>query len=278
MSRDRDSGTNVVVMRFIMSGHDGTTPLVRIGCAIVSIALLAGCAGELSILDPAGPAASRMAEVWWVMLAGAVVILTGVMALALYAFRPARRRSPSPRLFLIGGGMVFPVATLAALLVFALMRGEQLSARADDDKLVIGAHAQQWVWTFTYPDGQETYDVLHVPTGALFQLQITSGDVIHSFWVPRLGGKMDAIPGKTNLLALKADRQGVYRGVCSEFCGIGHTEMRFELHAHPPGDYPEVLAQAVSGVDVDIVTPRAPPVSDQIDGFFRRLFARGEEE
>ena len=213
------------------------------------------------------------------MLAGAVLILLGVMSLALYAFWPRRRWQGSSQLFLVGGGLIFPAVTLAALLAYALMRGEQLSGRAPEGTLVVNAHAEQWLWTFSYPNGQLTQNILHVPAGEPFQLAITSADVIHSFWVPQLGGKMDAIPGKTNRLVLQADRPGIYRGKCAEYCGIGHLEMQFELHAHRPEVYSTIIATAHSGdVNPDGVIPRDPPASRIIGDSMRRIFNQEEDD
>ncbi len=213
------------------------------------------------------------------MLAGAVLILVGVMALALYAFKRNRGSGPPPRLLLIGGGLIFPIVTMIALLIWALMRGEQLVAREDAEILAFDAHSAQWSWTFSYPGGESTQGVLHVPAGEPFLVRITSADVIHSFWVPRLGGKMDAIPGKTNLLTLRADRPGVYRGVCAEYCGIGHTQMAFEIHVHPEEEYPDILADAISGTPPsEMYTPRKAPASDEIGESIGRLLGPEETE
>jgi cytochrome c oxidase subunit 2 len=221
---------------------------------------LAGCKGELSALDPAGPAARDVATLWWVMLGGAAVILAGVVGTALYALRKNRgARTFSARRVLIGGGLVFPVVTLLLLMGFAFLRGEQMLAREEANDGVIRAHSQQWAWTFEYPGGQRTRNVLHVPAGEEFTLALTSEDVIHSFWVPRLGGKMDAIPGKVNRLRLEADAPGTYRGICAEYCGIGHAHMQVEVRAHPPGEYrPALLAAADQTLEAAPVLRQRP--------------------
>ncbi|MFN3313366.1 MAG: cytochrome c oxidase subunit II [Hyphomonas sp.] len=241
--------------------------------------LVAGCAGEYSTLSPAGPAAAQTAQLWWVMLVGAAIILIGVMGLAILAFTRAGPSRISEKTFLVGGGLIFPIVTMAALLVFALMRGEQLTARPDPSARVFEAHAVQWRWTFSYPGGEQTDDVLHVPAGEPFQVSITSEDVIHSFWVPRLGGKMDAIPGRANLILLKADAPGIYRGMCAEYCGIGHLQMVFEVHAHPPEAYAARLAEAAAqaaseGVQVPDIGERPAPISNRLSDTIRRLLQR----
>ena len=204
------------------------------------------------------------------MLAGVAIILLGVVGTALYALRESGRpRSFSTRRVLIGWGLAFPIATLLALMAFAFLRGEQLLAREDMRDTAILAHSEQWFWTFEYPDGRQTSNVLHVPAGEEFTLALTSGDVIHSFWVPRLGGKMDAIPGKVNHLRLQADRPGIYRGICAEYCGIGHAHMLVEVRAHAPGEYDAALA-ASAGEPLErepVLRQRRAPAGDIIQSW-----------
>lgn len=210
----------------------------------------------------------RVAELWWLMLAGSVLILAGVVAAALYALKRERRgRGLSEQRMLAGWGLVFPLATLAALMAFALLRGEQLLARPDPAALTFEVEAGQWAWTVRHPGGPVTENVLHVPAGETFHVLVTSRDVIHSFWAPRLGGKIDAIPGKANRIALRADLPGVYRGVCAEYCGIGHAAMRFEVRAHPPEAYEAALAAAAADAPAQpppVEQPRRPPASSTI--------------
>ena len=192
------------------------------------------------------------------MVWSAAAILGGVMATAIYALATAgRKRQFSTRRVLIGWGLVFPTVTLTALMAFAFLRGEQLLARSEDEAQAIRVHAERWQWNFAYPGGERSANVLHIPAGREFAVVITSGDVIHSFWVPRLGGKMDAVPGKRNHLRLWADRPGVYYGQCSEYCGPGHAHMQFEVHAHRPAEYAAALAAA------DDIEARPLPVLDQ---------------
>lgn len=229
--------------------------------------LLAGCAGELSALDPAGPAAAQVAMLWWVMLAGAGAILAGVLGAALYALKRERGgRDFSARRVLVGWGLVFPSVTMLALLIFALAGGERLIARAGDGDEPIRVSVRQWSWTADYPGGGSSTGVIHVPAGEDFTLALTSEDVIHSFWVPRLGGKMDAVPGKANLIRLRADEPGVYHGLCAEYCGIGHALMPFEVHAHAAGEYEAALAAASvpEGREQPVVSPRDAPAAGAI--------------
>ncbi|MFP4002935.1 MAG: cytochrome c oxidase subunit II [Alphaproteobacteria bacterium] len=218
---------------------------------------MTGCSGPLSTLDPAGPAAMRIATLWWIMLAGAALILIGVCVLALLPFINAGAAGRvSSRLWLWGGGLAFPLVTLFALLVyaFALSPAEE-TARTGGHPVRVRVIARQFYWTFVHLDAPggpvTTQGLLHIPVGRPVELAITSEDVIHSFWVPRLAGKRDAIPGRVNTLIIRADAPGVYGGVCNEFCGLGHAGMTFEVIAHGPESYEDALAALADAQDTD---------------------------
>ena len=185
------------------------------------------------------------------MLAGGALIFAGVMAAALYALLQRRRgHAISERAMLIGGGLAFPTVTLLVLLVFALVQGERILQGGGPAALRVGVEGSRWAWAFTYPDAPDrplrTIGELHVAAGQPVEVHVTSRDVIHSFWVPRLGGKIDAIPGKVNILRLQADAPGVYHGVCAEYCGIGHAHMNIAVHAHPRAEFEARLGGAAN--------------------------------
>lgn len=216
-------------------------------CVAATVVLAGGgCSGSgvQSMLDPAGPAAEGIAHTWWIMAGGAVVILTLVMVLLWRAMVRDPEAPPfrSGILMIALGGLAFPVAVLAALLVHGTATGWRVMAMDRPADHAIGVHARQWFWTFRYlgDDGEPlatTRDVLVMPQGRDVEFRITAEDVIHSFWVPRLGGKMDAIPGRTNLLRLRADQAVPIRGQCAEFCGREHAHMAFEVLVVPPAEY-----------------------------------------
>jgi cytochrome c oxidase subunit 2 len=204
--------------------------------------LLAGCNGEQSMLHPAGEQAEGQALLFWVMAIGAAVIWCVVMGAAIYAVigkRKPRSEKFADR-FIFYGGVAFPTVTLAALLVFGLAYLPNWAGSEDADLRVHVTGEQYW-WRFAYEtaDGQrvETANELHLPVGANVEFVLNSTDVIHSFWIPALGGKMDLIPGRTNLLRLRPLKAGVYRGVCAEFCGPSHAYMAFEAMVHPVADF-----------------------------------------
>ena len=204
--------------------------------------MLVGCSGELSTLDPAGPRAQNLATLWWSMLAGSVALFALVISLfALTFYRPAWISRLSPGQWIIGGGLVLPIPVLIVLTGTALVFGEQLLPKGDVP-VRVEAHAQRWNWSFNNPGGNTPDDeTLHMPAGEPVDIVVTAEDVIHSFWVPRLGGKIDAIPGHTNTIRLEADEPGIYWGICAEYCGPGHETMQFRVEAHTPEDFASLM-------------------------------------
>lgn len=218
--------------------------LLRAAVHLAPSAALAGCAGPLSTLDPGGPAAAAIATLWWVMLAGAAVLFALVIALlAIALLRPEWGRSVSPRRWIVLGGLALPAVVLPPLVAYGLVAGERLLPLPGQEPMRIDVIAEQWRWSFRYPghDGVTTGE-LHLPAGQPVDLAVTSLDVIHSFWIPRLAGKIDAVPGHVNALRIQADVAGRYHGICAEFCGDGHAGMRFEAVAHPAEDFDAALA------------------------------------
>ena len=205
---------------------------------------LAGCEGALSTVDPAGPAARHIATLWWVMLAGGTAIFAFVIALLALAFLWRRDGTGgSERVWVFGLGLGFTMSILAALLAYGLFIGEQLLPRQDGAVVSVNAEARRWVWTFTYADAPEleTEGELHIPAGRPIDVAITTADVIHSFWVPRLAGKLDAIPGHVNVLRIEADLPGRYPGVSGEFSGEGYAGHDFMVIAHDPEGWQQFL-------------------------------------
>ena len=115
---------------------------------------------------------------------------------------------------------------------YALILGARTLPNPAPDTVTVGVEARRYAWVFRHPGGRETQGVLHIPAGRPVDASITATDVIHSFWVPRLAGKMDAIPGHTNVLRIVATRPGTYRGECAEYCGTGHKDHGFTVVAH----------------------------------------------
>jgi len=207
-------------------------------------ALLAGCAGPLSTLDPAGPSAAAIAHVWWWMLGAALVVSAGVVAAWLWAMRPLAALAGNERRWLVGGGLLLPGIAIASLLVFGSSAGRhQWPWPGETPALIVDITARQWHWQVRYPGVEfDLQNELRLPAGRPVHVRISSDDVIHSFWVPRLGGKLDAIPGRTQVLRLQADRPGRYLGQCAEFCGVGHARMPLVVIAMTPEAFDTWLA------------------------------------
>jgi len=185
-------------------------------------------------LDPKGPVAETMAELWWLMLAlGALVFVGVVVLLVLGLFRGRRdvESTPTPDTgrssrWLIGGGVVMPVLVLVVVFGATVAAMRDVPTEAPAGALVVEVIGHQWWWEVRYPEeGITTANELHVPVGRAVSIELTSADVIHSFWVPALGGKLDALPDGTNTLVLEADEPGEFHSECAEFCGLQHANM-----------------------------------------------------
>ncbi|MET4699222.1 cytochrome c oxidase subunit 2 [Constrictibacter sp. MBR-5] len=236
--------------RVLGAAAPATSPRRALAALSPVAAMAAGCtSGPMSALDPAGPAAAAVADVWWAMFWGSAVILLAVTALALYAAcrRPEARMKVSPRLLVIGGGIVFPGTVLVALLGYGLHAGHaQLPLPTTEPVFRVDVTANRWTWDIVYRDAEggpvRSENLLYLPVDRPVDVYLTTTDVIHAFWVPRLAGKIDAIPGVTNVLRLRASRPGTFRGQCAEFCGWGHPDMVLLVEAHEAADLMQRLA------------------------------------
>jgi heme/copper-type cytochrome/quinol oxidase subunit 2 len=218
--------------------------LSRLTFGITTPFALVGCEESLSAVHPAGPAARAVAELWWTMLAGSALIFLLVMALLAASFRRGGEGRAAHRVWIVGLGLAFPLSVLAALLLWGLVLGERYLVPGRGAAEVVRAEARQWEWTFFYPGSVRaaTENILYIPSGRPVDVEITSVDVIHSFWVPRLAGKLDAIPGHVNVLRLQADAPGEYLGVSAEFSGWGYLGHRFVVHALDDAGWTAFLA------------------------------------
>ncbi|PKM21224.1 MAG: cytochrome c oxidase subunit II [Gammaproteobacteria bacterium HGW-Gammaproteobacteria-15] len=210
-------------------------PSLAAVCSTGLLLNLSGCSGPFSSLDPKGPAAAEVALLWWGMFGFATLILLLVAILWFYAIKRRSDDSPliRPNAWLCWGGLALPLLSITVLLLIGIPVGQRMLPLADDNALKIEVTGHQWYWQVYYPGHAiELTDELHIPVNTPVYLQLTSADVIHSFWVPRLGVKLDMLPGRTNVLRLEASEAGIYRGQCAEYCGLGHAHMQFSVIAH----------------------------------------------
>jgi cytochrome c oxidase subunit II len=211
-------------------------------CLVLACCWIAACSPQQSALHPAGKDAEELANLFWFMTIGGAIIWCLLMGAAIYAV-VGKRRPRSERFadrFVFFGGVVFPTVGLAILLVFGLALLPNWRG-GDAPGLRVHVVAEQFWWRLEYEteDGTHisTANEVHLPVGATVEFVLTTTDVIHSFWIPSLGGKVDAIPGRTNLLRLTPTKAGVYRGVCAEFCGTSHALMAFPVVVHEQAEF-----------------------------------------
>ena len=223
---------------------------------VAGVVAAAGCTGVQSSLAPAGQEAERIARLFWWMTIGSFVVWTAVITLALYFYRrPGTRDVRRDRKLIIGGGVLIPTGVLTVLLIFGLAMLPDAVARAPEGSLNVTVLGEQWWWRVRYhrPDGSsvEMANEVRLPVGEPVQLRLASDNVIHSFWVPSLAGKMDMIPGRVTYLALRPTATGVFRGACAEYCGTAHALMAFYAQVLPRGAFDRWLDHQA--------TPAPPP-------------------
>jgi cytochrome c oxidase subunit 2 len=225
---------------------------------------LTGAARWQSVLDPAGPESGHIAHLWWLMLTVCTAVFLLVMVVLLLSIFHRREEENDAGARDVPGrfppeaerrmrrnvtiATAVTVVVLFALLIASVTTGRAISTPLADRPLTIEIVGHQWWWEIHYDDPVESDSVLtaneiHIPVGRPVLIQGTSHDVIHSFWVPNLNGKKDLIPGHFTSLWIQADRPGVYRGQCAEFCGFQHANMALLVIAEPADRFQAWLAQ-----------------------------------
>jgi len=229
---------------------------VPVGVALAAVLLSAcGSSGSPSMLDPKGSEASHIAGLWWLMFGiacGVYVIVAGFIVRAILhkpdenalvdGGEPSVTRRFDDRM-IVWGGVIVPVLILAVLGVVTVTTTNALR-RPEADALRIDVVGKRWWWEVTYPAAHfTTANELHLPAGRPVEIELTSDNVIHSFWVPQLAGKVDTIPGQVNTLRFVARTPGVYKGECAEFCGIQHAHMGFIVVVESAGAFDRWMLQ-----------------------------------
>ena len=226
--------------------------IARVAAVLLCAIGCAACDGPQSALEPAGEEAERLADLFFAFTGAAAAIWCATVGLALYA--AYGRRKPSGPTFgswlIVGGGVIVPTAVLTATLSYGLILLPPLLPDPNDSDLEIEVIGEQWWWRVRYlSTGGVPVDLaneVRLPTGATVLLTLTSDNVIHSFWIPALGGKVDMIPGRRTQLVLHPTVAGVYRGVCAEYCGMSHALMALRAVVHEPEQFDNWLAHQAS--------------------------------
>ncbi len=211
--------------------------------------------------DPQGPLARSIADLYWIMFAVAVIVLAIVVGALVVAGIRFRERPGHVARQYHGNNVLELVWTIIPTLMvisFSVLSFQRLALVNDVDSgaaMTIKAEGKQWVWSFQYPsdagfklsDGKylTAAEELHIPAGQKIKIELSAVDVIHAFYVPKLGGQKDAVPGRATALWIQADRPGTYVGQCIEFCGTGHADMLITVVAQNPADYTAWQAAAV---------------------------------
>jgi cytochrome c oxidase subunit 2 len=248
--------------------------------AASALAILTALLGPPTVaanpLTPASPQARLMSDLFWITLGVAGIVLVAVEFLIVYTalrfrMRPGLAMQEPPQ---IHGNTRLEVmwSVLPAVLLIALgiisVRSMTRLGEIPRDARTVQVTGRQFFWEFSYPqENVRTTNDLRVPVGQPVILEVTSQDVIHSFWVPDLGGKIDANPGLTNRTTFTAERAGVYRGVCAELCGIGHANMLFSVTAMEPGEFQAWLesgGQAAAAQAAQLAAGPSPDLGKQL--------------
>ena len=227
---------------------------------VLVVFLVVGCASNApqDTLDPAGPNANKelglFQLVFWVAVA-VFVLVQGLVILALVRFRHRGGDDEKEPVQVHGNTRLELGWTVAPALILAVLAIPSVAtiftlARTPDDPLNVTIVARQFWWEYRYTDYKPdlfTANELHIPTGRDVRIvedgTLGNADVIHSWWVPKLSGKTDNVPGRINKLTLKADEPGTYLGQCAEFCGLSHANMRLRVIAQTPDDFERWVAE-----------------------------------
>lgn len=214
---------------------------------VLAVFALSGCGGPFpqSALDPGSDFAWKLQDLFQGIFIWAVVVFVLVEAALIIAIFRFRERPGGPTPKATHGNTILEISwTLAPVIVLVLIAIPTIRTIWDVDRpprgesLVVEAIGHQWWWEFRYPDlGIVTANELHVPVGRQVDVRLTSADVIHSFWFPRIGGKRDVIPGHETQVWFTVDSAGRYLGQCAEFCGMSHALMKMEMVADEPADF-----------------------------------------
>lgn len=225
---------------------------------------LAGCAGSPSFMAPNSSVSSHEANLFRILLylsAAVFVLVEGVLIFNILSYRQRDGDTTPPKQIYGNNSLeiiwtALPLVLVAVLFVLTVRTVNAVSPpEASSQDINVHVVGHRWWWEFDYPDlGIITANELHVPVGSTVQIKLDSVDVIHSFWVPQLSGKVDVIPGQTNVAWFRADENGTFYGQCAEFCGLNHANMRIRVVVESQDDF-----------DAWVANQQQPPPEPQSD-------------
>ena len=230
------------------------------GLTVTASAALTACRGVQPMLAPAGPEARDIARLGWFVLI-VFCLVTAVMWVLIFGIAARRRGTlaehapydaPSDKRWVVVGGFLIPAIILGTIFVMTL--GTMSAFPMGDNERIapgpsISVFGHQWWWEVEYRYGNGpadrfiTANEIHIPAGQPVDIELATRDVIHSFWVPRLHGKVDLVPDFVNRIRIQADQPGLYRGQCGEYCGPQHGHMILLVEADAPADFQTWLAR-----------------------------------
>src|SRR5437588_9860012 len=226
----------------------GLLPGVGVAAALVPVNV---GAVDVSPLDCAGPNACDIVSIYtgiFLIAMAVLVIVGGLLVYAALRFRRVDEREPAqvhgnPRLEILWTAI--PLVILLFLFIRTTLRMDYVR-NGPPPQQTIQVTGIQWAWSFKYPNGKSSITKLTIPVGQVVRLQVTSSAVLHSFWVPRLGGQIYAKPGFQNSGWIQASQPGQYLGQCNELCGLNHFSMLLEVDAVSDSDYQAFLSGAAA--------------------------------
>ena len=214
--------------------------------SLLALFVLAGCAGWQSALDPHSGTASNLAGLFWLFAIICTLVWVAVVIALLLALRRRGEAPQSParerRKAVVVTGLVLATAAILAVLTLTSFYTTRQITWANTHTLTLRVTAQQWWWKVEYQNEDPSQIItganeIHIPVGKPVTIELDAADVIHSFWVPNLMGKQDMIPGRKNFITIAADKPGLYRGQCAEFCGLEHAKMAILVFAQPQAEF-----------------------------------------
>jgi cytochrome c oxidase subunit 2 len=222
----------------------------------------------VNALHPASHQGRDIASLWWWMLFAAGIGLCTIVGLLVAAWLRRNRRGPRESVseqIVVALGVAVPIAVITALFfvsdVFVIRTTQAPAASAT--RVAVQVIGHEWWWEVRYPGTRAvTANEIHIPVGTPVLLQATTADVIHSFWVPELNRKIDTIPGRVNSIVLDAQKAGVYRGQCAEYCGLQHAHMALAVYAEPAARFRRWLAHQAAPAERSSSLFLAEPCAD----------------